>query len=268
LLHALFYTNSGRGVTSLTGTERGAQQDRIAGGPTAVVERLARQLANPVRTSAPVRRIEQRADGVIVAADGVLARAKRVIVAIPPALASRIDYDPVLPGWRDQLTQKAPQGSVIKVNVLYDEPFWRADGLNGQALGDRGPVKFTFDNSPPDGSSGVLVAFLEGGEARRYARGSAEERRGAVLGSLAAYLGPRAAEPLEVVELDWSAEEWTRGCYGAHFGPGVWTQFGPALSEPVGRIHWAGTETAAVWCGYMDGALQSGERAAAEVLHD
>jgi monoamine oxidase len=267
LLHALFYTNSGRGVASLIGTAGGAQQDRIVGGPTAVVERLARQLANPVRRSAPVRRIEQRADGVIVAADGVLATAKHVIVAIPPALASRIDYDPVLPGWRDQLTQKAPQGSVIKVNVRYDEPFWRADGSNGQALGDRGPVKFTFDNSPPEGSSGVLVAFLEGGEARRYSRGTADDRRAAVLGSLAAYFGPRAAEPLEVVELDWSAEEWTRGCYGAHFGPGVWTQFGPALSEPVGRIHWAGTETASVFCGYMDGALQSGERAAAEVLH-
>jgi monoamine oxidase len=266
LLHALFYANSGKGVASLLGTENGAQQDRIVGGPIALAQRLASTLANPVRHGAPVRRIEQRGDQVVVAADGVLARARDVIVAIPPALAGRIDYDPPLPPWRDQLTQKTPQGSVIKVNVLYDEPFWRAQGLNGQALGDRGPIKFTFDNSPPDGRAGVLVAFFEGGAAREYARRSPGDRRAAVLDSLAAYFGPRAAQPVDWVELDWSAEPWTRGCYGAHFGPGVWTQFGPALREPVGRIHWAGTETATVWCGYMDGALQSGERAASEVL--
>jgi monoamine oxidase len=266
LLHALFYTHSGGGVASLIGTDRGAQQDRIVGGPSVLAERLASHLANTVHLSAPVRRIEQRAKEVIVAADGVLARAGHAIVSVPPALASRIAYEPALPGWRDQLTQNAPHGSVIKVNVLYDEPFWRADGLSGQALGDRGPIKFTFDNSPPDGSAGVLVAFLEGAQARRYARATPDERRSVVLGSLEAYFGARAAQPREWVEVDWSAEEWTRGCYGAHFGPGVWTQFGPTLREPVGRIHWAGTETATKWCGYMDGALQSGERAAAEVL--
>jgi monoamine oxidase len=267
LLHALFYTHSGSGVASLIGTERGAQQDRIVGGPTAVAERLAQRLQAPVRLSSPVRRIAQAAEGVIVAAGSILVRAQHAIVAIPPTLAARIDYDPPLPAWRDQLTQKAPQGSVIKVNVLYDSPFWREEGLNGQAFGDRGPIRFTFDNSPPDGSSGVLVCFFEGAEARTYTRLSSDERRAAVLDSLAGYFGPRAASPVDWVELDWSAEEWTRGCYGAHFGPGVWTQFGPALSEPIGRLHWAGTETASVWAGYMDGAIQSGERAAAEVLH-
>ena len=87
-----------------------------------------------------------------------------------------------------------------------------------------------------------------------------------MLASLAGYFGPRAGKPIDVIEQDWSAEEWTRGCYGADLAPGVWTQFGPALREPIGRIHWAGTETASVWSGYMDGALTSGERAAAEVL--
>jgi monoamine oxidase len=212
LLHTLFYTHSGGGVSVLTGTERGAQQDRIVGGPSVLAHGLAAGLHEPVRLSAPVRRIGQRADQVVVAADGVLARARAVIVAIPPTLAGRILYDPALPPWRDQLTQRVPQGSVIKVNVLYDEPFWRADGSNGQAFGDRGAIKFTFDNSPPDGRSGVLVAFLEGTEARRFARASADERRAAVLESFVAYFGPRAARPVDQVELDWSAEEWTRGC--------------------------------------------------------
>src|SRR2546423_902431 len=102
--------------------------------------------------------------------------------------------------------------------------------------------------------------------ARRCGGIDADARRRAVLCSLPAYFGKRAGKPIDVVEQDWSAEEWTRGCYGAHLAPGVWTQFGPALREPIGRIHWAGTETAAVWAGYMDGAVQSGQRAAAEGL--
>jgi len=149
---------------------------------------------------------------------------------------------------------------------VYDTPFWRDAGLTGQATDDRGPAKVVFDNSPPGGAPGVLLAFLEGAAARRLNRVRPDERRAAVLGSLVGFFGHQAADPVEFVELDWSEEEWTRGCYGAHFPTGVWTQYGPALRAPVGRIHWAGAETATVWSGYMDGAAQSGERAAAEVV--
>jgi monoamine oxidase len=133
-------------------------------------------------------------------------------------------------------------------------------------VGDRGPVKLTFDSSPPSGRPGVLVAFVAGTHARRLSSHTAEERRRAVLDSLCQYFGEGARDPVDYVELDWSAEEWTRGCYGAHFPTGVWTQYGPALREPVGPLHWAGTETASEWNGYMEGAVQSGQRAAAEVL--
>ncbi len=266
LLHALTYTHSGNGTNSLIGVRNGAQQDRVVGGTQLIAQRLAAQLGDALVLGAPVRTIEQRADGVRVVADGTDVRARHAIVAIPPTLAGRIFYDPALPQRRDQLTQKVPAGSVIKVNAVYDEPFWRSEGLSGQSAGDRAPIRFTFDNSPPSGTPGVLVCFLEGAQARRFSRVDVAERRRAVLASLAGYFGPRAAKPVELVEQDWSEEEWTRGCYGAHLGPGVWTQFGPALRQPCGRIHWAGTETAAVWNGYMDGALTSGERAAAEVL--
>jgi monoamine oxidase len=175
-------------------------------------------------------------------------------------------YDPPLPAHRDQLLQRLPAGSVIKCHVVYETPFWRDAGLTGQATGDRGPVKVTFDNSPPSGSPGVLLAFLEGAAARRLVRVPVDERRDAVVGSLVDFFGPAARGFVDYVERDWSAEEWTRGCYGAHFPTGVWTQYGPTLREPVARIHWAGAETATVWSGYMDGAVQSGERAAAEVL--
>jgi monoamine oxidase len=267
LLHALFYTHSGGGVDTLAGTADGAQQDRFVGGSQLVPEGLTALLPDDVvRLGAAVRRIEQRADAVTVLADSVLATARHVIVAIPPTLAGRIAYAPALPGARDQLTQRVPMGSVIKTNVVYDEPFWRADGLTGQATGDEGPVKIVFDNSPPDGSPGILLAFLEGEHARRLNRVPAAERRAAVVGSLVRFFGPRAERVVDYVELDWAEEEWTRGCYGAHLPCGVWSEYGPALRQPVGRVHWAGTETATVWNGYMDGAVQSGERAAREVL--
>jgi monoamine oxidase len=198
--------------------------------------------------------------------DGRTFTGSRVIITLPPTLAGRLEYSPALPSWRDQLTQRLPAGSVIKVFAAYDRPFWREDGLNGQAVSDTGPVKITFDNSPPSGRPGVLVGFLEGREARLWAQRSPGERRQAALGCFTRYFGPRASDPAEFVERDWMAEEFTRGCYGAHFTPGVWTSYGHALREPVGRIHWAGAECSPVWNGYMEGAVRSGEATAAEVL--
>jgi len=157
-------------------------------------------------------------------------------------------------------------GSVIKCNAIYDEPFWRSEGLSGQATGDGEGARVVFDNSPPDGTPGILLGFLEGDEARRLGRARPEERRKAVLDSFVRYFGPRAGHPVDFVELDWQAEQWSGGCYGTLFGPNVWTRYGSALREPVGPVHWAGTETATVWSGYMDGAVSSGQRAAAEVL--
>jgi len=266
LLHALFYTHSGGGVDVVAGTRGGAQQDRIVGGSQLVPLGLAADLGDRVRLGHSVQRVDHSADRVTVHTGSLEIAARHAIVAIPPVLAARIRYEPALPPMRDQLTQRLPMGSVIKCHVVYSYPFWRGDGLSGQATGDRGPVKVVFDNSPPSGSPGVLLAFLEGANARALSPVPTAERRAAVLASLVEYFGPRAASPADFVELDWSAEEWTRGCYGAHFPTGVWTQFGPALRAPVGRLHWAGTETASVWNGYMDGAAQSGERTAAEIL--
>ena len=110
---------------------------------------------------------------------------------------------------------------------------------------------------------GFGVAFIAGRP--EYEKSPAEREKLAV-DCLVRYFGPQAAEPLEYVEKDWSADEYSRGCYGGRLGAGVWTQYGRALAAPVGRIHWAGTETSDYWCGYMDGAVRSGERAAAEVL--
>jgi monoamine oxidase len=156
-------------------------------------------------------------------------------------------------------------GSVIKCHAIYDEPFWRADGLSGQIIDTVGPVTIGFDNSPPDGSPGALVCFLEGDAARRLGR-DADARRQAVLDAFTLHFGPRAAKPVDYVDVVWDDEEWTRGCYGANLPPGTWTRYGPSLREPVGLVHWASSETARQWINYMDGAATSGERAAREVL--
>lgn len=270
LLHALFYIRSGKGVDSLIGTRGGAQQDRVVGGTQLIPIRMAEALGDRVRLGHPVRRIDHgpaagAAGGVVVTADGLEVRAQRAIVALPPTLAGRIHYTPALPGDRDQLTQRMPAGAVIKTMAVYESAFWREDGLNGQAATDEAPVKVTFDNSPPSGTPGVLLAFVEGRSAIELGRLDADEQRGAVLASLVRYFGPRAADAVEFVTQDWQAEEWTRGCYGAHLPPGAWTQLGTALTRPCGPIHWAGAETGTVWSGYIDGAVESGERTADEV---
>jgi monoamine oxidase len=268
LLHVLFYTHSAGGFDLLLDTDGGAQQDRFVGGSQLISIRLEEQLGHGVvRLGAPVTRIEHGEGGVRVSAGTAIdARGRRVIVALPPTLTSRISYDPPLPGHRDQLTQRMPQGSVIKCMAIYDEPFWRADGLSGMATSDIGPAKIVFDNSPPDGSPGVLLGFLEGERARVLGRLPANERRQQIVAGLARIFGPKASKPANFVERSWAEEEWTRGCYGCYMPPGAWTSFGDALRAPIGPIHWAGAETATVWNGYMDGAVQSGERAAREAL--
>jgi monoamine oxidase len=158
------------------------------------------------------------------------------------------------------------QGSVIKCMALYDEPFWRAEGLSGQAGSVEGPVKVMFDNSPPGGSPGVLLGFLEGRQARELEQWAPKARRQAVVDCFARVFGERASRPDGYLEQLWAREEWTRGCYGCIMPPGGWVSFGRALRDPVGRIHWAGAETATTWNGYMDGAVRSGEGTARAVL--
>ncbi|WP_121255931.1 flavin monoamine oxidase family protein [Nocardioides ferulae] len=266
LLHALFYTRSGVDMDTLMAVDRGAQADRILGGSVLVSERMAAELGDAVVLGAQVRTIAQDADGVTVTTrDGRAFAADRVVVAAPPTLAGRFDYSPVLPAWRDQLTQKLPMGSVLKLYAVYPRPFWRDAHLNGQLGSDVGPVKVTFDNTPPGYERGVLMGFMEGEDGRRWSRRTPAERKAAFVECLVRAFGPEAAEPEEYLEKDWTAEEFSRGCYGAHFAPGVWTGFGPALREPVGRVHWAGTECSPVWNGYMEGAVRSGEATADEV---
>ena len=247
-------------------TRGGAQQQRFVGGSQQVPLRVAQALGRSVVLNTPVRRIVQSSGGVTVYSDNATFAGKRVIVAIPPPLAGRIQYSPALPPLRDQLTQRMPMGTLMKAEAIYDRPFWRDDGYTGQVVSDVGPAKVTFDNSPPDGSVGVLMGFIGGTEARGFLSKSPGEPRSAALQSFANYFGDKAKSPRDFVLQNWASETWTRGCPVSVLPPGVLLDFGPALRAPVGAVHWAGTETSTYWNGYMDGAVRAGERTADEVL--
>lgn len=265
LLNVLAYAAGNGGLETMLAVDQGAQQDRVVGGSVLLAERMAANL--DVRLSTPIQGIAYGSQGVAVTTrSGEVFDADHVIVTLPPTLAGRLHYDPPLPPWRDQLTQKLPAGTVIKTFAAYPEPFWRARGLNGQAASDTGPVKVTFDVSPPDGSVGILLGFVEGGEARRWQRLDDETRRRSVIDSFVRYFGEQASQPIAYTERDWSAQEFSRGCYAAHFAPGVWTSYGDVLRPPIGPIHWAGTEYAVEFSGYMEGAIRSGEATAQAIL--
>lgn len=264
VLHFFFYLRTGGGLLSLAEADGGAQQTRFVEGTQTFSERLAAQLGDRVTLSAPVRRLTTAADGVVAQTDVGEFRARRAVVAIPPTLAGRVEYDPPLPAARDALTQRTPMGATTKCLAFYDRPFWREAGRSGEIVSSLGPVSFTYDNSPPRGAPHNLVAFVVGDAARRFA-GQPDALRAAVLEQLARLLGAEAARPNDFVVQDWATEPWTRGCPVALFAPATWTATGDALRAPCGLIHWAGTETATEWCGYLEGALQAGERAAEEV---
>ncbi len=272
LLFVLFYIASSGDENNPGTFERnfdtrgGAQQSRFLGGSQVIALKLAEELGSRVVLDAPVRRIVQGAGGVTVYSDRVTVKARRAVVAVPPALAGRIGYEPILPFQRDQLTQRYGQGTLTKVAAVYDSPFWREAGLNGTAVDTGGPVSATFDDSPPSGNPGIIFGFVGGDNARTYAAMSAPARRSAVLNQFSNFFGSKALNARDFFETSWCGEQWTRGCPVGIPSTGTLLAYGPWLRQPVGRIHWAGTETSNYWNGYMDGAVRSGERAASEVL--
>jgi monoamine oxidase len=238
----------------------------VDGGAPEVAVRLAAKLADTLRLSSPVRRIRQTGGGVEVFSDRLTVDARRVIIATPPLLASRIEYDPALPAAQTQLLRRMLSGSALRGITIYDEPFWRNDGLSGMSVAPDLPVPVALDQSPRSGNPGILSSYMFGPQAVRCAALDPAERRDIWLRALAARYGAKALSPRAHLETDWAAEEWSLGGMIAHFAPGVLTNFGHALREPAGRIHWAGAERATEMHGLMEGAVRSGEHAADEVV--
>ncbi len=273
LLFVLFYiASSGNEKNPGTfernfNTRMGAQQDRVVGGSQRLPEAMARALGGHkrIKLDCPVRRIVQHKRGVTVFAKRAKVKAKRVIVAIPPTLAGRIDYTPLLPAGRDALTQRLAMGQLTKVAATYKKPFWREKGLNGSGLSTDGLANATFDDTPNSGKPGVIFAFVGGDSSRKFATLNEKHRRKRILEEYATYFGKEALDATDFFYTQWPEEKWTRGCPVGIYPPGLMSHYGAHIRKPVDRIHWAGTETSDYWNGYMDGAIRSGERAATEV---
>lgn len=246
--------------------ESAVEDYRFAGGAQEISSRLAAELGERILLGSAVRRITQEASGVRVSSEALSVEARAAVVAVPLTLRPRIAYDPPLPASQDALSQRMPMGSVIKCHAVYERPFWRETGLSGRAESDRGPCTVTCDNSFPGVPEGVLTGFILGSGARRWGRAHPEERRSAVLACFAGYFGDEALTPLAYDEIDWADQVYARGGYGGYMTPGALTDHGADLSERFGLIHWAGSETATDWTGYMEGAVESGERAARQVI--
>ena len=266
LLWLLLQMGSGGGPMFVISGKGGAQDARPVGGMGAIYGPIAAELGDALHLSQPVRQIVQDADGVTVSADDVTVRARRVIVAIPLAVATSIAYEPTLPVDRALLHQRMPSGAVIKISIVYDEPFWRADGLSGQSTSPGSPATLTIDACTDTGNPGIMCVITEGPAARRLTKLDEAERKAVVIRELVDRFGSKANAHLEFHEQNWTLERYSGGGMIGHAPPGVLTEFGYTLREPCGRIHWAGTESSAVMCGWIDGAILSGERAASEVM--
>ncbi|MET3963375.1 monoamine oxidase [Marmoricola sp. OAE513] len=248
-------------------TKGGAQERRFVGGSQLVPLRLAEKLGHRVALHTRVNRIDQSPGhrAVVHTSRGIV-RARRVIVAAPPPMVLGIDWYPQLSTQRHNLLTHWNMGELMKCDAVYSTPFWRKDGHSGSGLADAGATRAVFDNSPQDAKVGVLLAFVGGSVHRQYAHLSLANRRKAVLEGFAQMFGPKALKPIEYTEHDWTKERWTGGGPVPIMAPGTMTKYGPAIRQPHGRVHWAGTETSTYWNGYMDGAVRSGKRAAIEVL--
>ena len=267
MLHVLAYVRSAGSMNNLISTEAGFQHDRIAGGAQSVSLALAESIgADHVILSQPVSAISQDDAGVSVrSANGKTYRAKRAIVTVPVPLGCRIEFTPRLPALRQQLMQRSYMGAAVKIFVRYERAFWRERGLSGEAACGDGPVSVTYDQCSEDGKTACLMAFVGGKFARTWHRIGLEERKRIIMDRFAKYFGEEARKPLSYGEQDWCGDEWSGGAPITLFPTGTLSVHGPALREPIGRIHWAGTETARQCMGFIEGAVESGQRVAEEV---
>ena len=261
MLHAVRYVRTSGGLDRMLDVVGGAQQDHFPGGSHQLATTMAAELGERVRLNAVVSRIEWSDDAVAVMSSAGAVEARRAILAMAPVQRLDIDIAPAPPIEYQQLAQSWPLGTLTKAYAAYPTPFWRANGLSGQALSDRGPVFITFDVSPP-GGPGILLGFTD---PRGFDGLPEDQRRDRVLSCFTTLFGEQAANPIDYLDQRWGAETFAPGGPTAAVPPGSWTEFGRLLRRPVGPLHWAGTETADEWTGFMDGAVRSGQRAADEV---
>ncbi|KAM4699695.1 amine oxidase [flavin-containing] B-like [Discoglossus pictus] len=266
----IWYIKACGGTTRVFSTDNGGQERKFVGGSGQISEKIQERLQDRVKLQRPVIRIDQTGDNVVVETlNHEIFEGKYIISAIPPPLTTKIHFKPELPAMRNQLIHRLPMGSVIKCMVYYKEAFWRKMDYCACMImeDDDAPIGFTLDDTKPDGSVPAIIGFILARKATSLALLSKEERKRKICEYYAKVMGTEEAlHPVHYEEKDWCKEQYSGGCYTAYFPPGIMTQYGSIIRKPVGNIFFAGTETATTWSGYMEGAVQAGERAAREVM--
>lgn len=262
----LHYMRAGGDFLSHTEIDNGSQETRLVEGAGAFAQHIARELGDRVTLDAPVRSITQRDDRVSLATDAGAFDARYVALCLPPSLLPKITFDPAPETARSRLWSRMPMGATVKVAAVYDRPFWKEQGVAGELASDEGPVSYVVDNTSADGKVAALLCFVVGRHARAWSMTPKEERLARVRAQLGKWFGEAGGSPRTMLEKDWADDPWTGGCPVCNPVPGTLSVEGPLLRAPMGRVHFAGTETATAWTGYMEGAVQSGERVAGELL--
>jgi monoamine oxidase len=263
LMNVARYIKTLGGLEHMLAVEGGDQQDRVLGTVHALVKDLADRLQADVIVDSPVERITTADDRVTVQTHMHTITARYVVVTASPVHRSTIEFDPALPAPHQGLARSWRLGALSKAFVAYERPFWRRDGLSGESVSDNETVFLTFDVGPDADGPGVLMVFCD---ARGFDGHGQEERRRRVVRHLEHLYGPSALDAIDYVDFAWGTDSFAAGGPNPAVGPGTWTNYGRFLREPVGRVHWAGSETAHETSGTMNGAILSGERAAAEVV--
>jgi len=241
---------------------------RVVGGLQQVPILLAERLGDDVHLGQPVRTVRWSDAGVTAVTDGLTVNARRVIIAVPPVLISRISFEPSLPRRQQQLHQHLSMGFVIKVHAVYETPFWREDGLSGTAFSPYELVHEAYDNTNFEDPRGTLVGFVSDEDADGVFTLSAEERKTRILTSLSHYYGDKALSPVVYYESDWGSEEWTRGAYAASFDMGGLARYGADLRTPVGPISFSCSDMAGKGYQHVDGAIRVGRETAAALISE
>eukprot|EP00002_Diphylleia_rotans_P012778 TRINITY_DN2495_c0_g1_i1.p1 TRINITY_DN2495_c0_g1~~TRINITY_DN2495_c0_g1_i1.p1 ORF type:complete len:483 (+),score=80.38 TRINITY_DN2495_c0_g1_i1:45-1493(+) len=289
-LYFLWYISSSGSFESLITIRNGHQQWTMKGGAQQVSERLAAEIgASRVMLGAEVASVRVGAEGdacgaVLGLRDGTSVHAARVIFATSHTILGRMQRGPgVFSVGKEQLQQRQFMGSIIKTLAIYERPYWREKGFSGEVVGDAstisGPGFNAFDDSLPivaadegvaaDGTAlqPAIVLFLNGQRARESSEAqTSEERREAVVRQLARWFGPEMLSPVEYVECDWVADAYARGCPVGCWPTGLLAAHAHTLRRPERCFHYAGTETAQAYQGFMEGAVEAGQRAAKEIL--
>lgn len=276
-LSALFFLNyckSGGGLLAMRSDRKGGGQHlRVRQGTQVFANGLANSLPQGIiHLNTPVKAVTQRKQHeVYVQANEVTVSARKIVTTVPSPALKDISFAPPLPPSKSAWIQSSGYGFYTKAMMEFRSPFWIEKGCCGLVQSFVGPASVVRDTSSPSDSKHVLTCFMAGDPGRTWAAKSAGEREESLIVQLQQLFGVTDLRKdfLKMYAYDWADDQWSGwGCPCASLTPGVISTFGAdALRQPWHDVHFAGTETAGEWKGYMEGACRSGERVAAEVIH-